>query len=207
YIVGVSTTDAEKIDNFLKNNGQHAKQKFMQEEIGLTTRFKVLSEIRAQNNLYQSMLPDDYSNDPITKQAEAIIYAVDDILNDARKICIEQMIRRKALEAPADFKSKRNSGSIFKEGPTFEELKGYWTPSRVQNWLIEKSLAKQKEEKGGDPKVEDSRDTFVQIISSCQKFHKLATDGELDEFRKTMKHNIELKDLDVPFKFEVPFEE
>ena len=62
----------------------------------LRMRFKVLSEIRAQNLLYYAMLPEDQTH-KLVRQATLQIDAVDECLNAALRDCTQQLMARRVV--------------------------------------------------------------------------------------------------------------
>ncbi len=148
----------------------------------LINRFKVLSEIRAQNELYQAMLPDEMESE-IVQQANMQLFVADECLHRALEICTMEMVKRKCLPA-----------KVITDVETTQR-KGRSTKARniVQEYLLEHSQEifdlESKERKLRGKEAYGDGDTFVQITQLCNGLKAAAYSGRLEEYRSISVHN------------------
>lgn len=76
-------------------------------ELMLKTRFKILSEFRAQNLLRTAMLPDDQEDEP-ARTAAMQTDAIDECLDEALRDCAKEMIARKYVPASVIKQSEKS---------------------------------------------------------------------------------------------------
>lgn len=183
YVIGVSGYDVRAIQeiaqvrpgsgivNFGVNSGQN-----------LINRFKVLSEIRAQNELFQAMMPDELDSEML-QQANANLYVIDECLHDALVECTRALIKTKCLPK-----------AVLDEVETADKA-GHGMKARN---VVEKYLLQRSQEIFADEandalrhgrRVPGDQDTFVQIMECCHELTEAAYAGDLDEYRGVMAHN------------------
>lgn len=94
YVIGISPNEVEALARAMRGTTPDLKAPRV-----LEMRFKVLSEIRAENELYDAMLPDDAieSTDVRVRTAAAYLEAADAQLNQALNLCTEEMLARRTL--------------------------------------------------------------------------------------------------------------
>lgn len=181
YIIGVSGDEVSGFSKQLKN-GQAVN---MLSPRNLRTRFKVLTEIRAQNELYEAMLPDNAyeSEDQQIQRAISYIEAADDKLKTALQICTQEMIKQKVL--PNEVIAK------IQEKPNHQR-------QIIEEYLIDRGHGDYQERMRGlcraQGKVynatdDDADDVFTQIIRCTRQLSEAARQGKLDDYRKIMAHN------------------
>ena len=183
YTIGLSASDVNAVVETA-----HTRERDGTVDFGLFTgqnlinRFKVLSEIRAENELYQAMLPDDMDSE-IVQQANIQLYAADQCLHDALDICTEELVNRKCLPAKviADVEAAKQKG------------RNVQARNIVQKYLLQRSReifdSESKERVLRGKEQLGDGDTFVQIIQLCNELKDAAYAGELDEFRNVGIHN------------------
>lgn len=162
----------------------------------LASRFKVLSEIRAENVLYQAMLPDELDT-PELKLASAQLYAVDQELNSALAACTKELVVRKALpphilaEIERASQGQGGQGGLLGARKIIEEF--YLKQGRL-NFQEERQ---RRERWQGYPDSGDSahpvQDTFVQIMDCCRELTEMAYRGELNNYRAPQARNRSIK--------------
>lgn len=183
YVIGVSGYDVRAIQETAQvkpsgkivNFGLHSGQ-------NLINRFKVLSEIRAENELYQAMLPDNLDSD-ILQQANASLYAVDQCLHGALLKCTRAIVKAGCLP------------KVITQEVEAAEKSGRGTKARniIEGYLLRRSQEifadEANEAKLYGRQVMGGQDTFVQIMETCRELTNAAYAGELDEYRGVMAHN------------------
>lgn len=181
YIIGVSGDEVSGFSKQLKN-GQAVN---MLSPRNLRTRFKVLTEIRAQNELYEAMLPDDAyeSEDQQIQRAISYIETADDKLKTALQICTQEMIKQKVLpnEVIAKIQEKPNH-----QRQIIEEYLINRGHSDYQERMRELCRVQGKVYNATD---DDADDVFAQIIHCTRQLSEAARQGKLDDCRKIMAHN------------------
>lgn len=143
----------------------------------LITRFKILTEIRAQNELYQVMLPEgaDESDDVQLRQAAAYIEAADDCLRQALRICSEQIIQQECL--PRNILEKiKNRPAKASPQPIIEE---YLMQSAHESY-IDSSHAYYRRNGGYFDASSGNDDTFVLIVNCARQLRDAAMRDEPD---------------------------
>lgn len=183
YTIGLSAYDINTIVE-----SAHIRQSDGMVDFGLFTgnnllnRFKVLSEIRAENELYQAMLPDNMDS-PMVQQANVQLFAVDQCLHGALEICTKELIHRKCLPQPV--MEKIAAAERAGRGLQARKIIQRYLLVRSQEIFDSESKARAKRQKLtlGD------NDTFVQIIELCDELKSAAYAGDLDEFRTVSEHN------------------
>ena len=112
YTIGLSKSDVNAIAETARIRESDGTVDFgLFSGKNLINRFKVLSEIRAENELYQAMLPDDMDSEMV-QQANVQLYAVDQCLHDALEICTQELVNRQCLppKVIAEVKDAQKSG-------------------------------------------------------------------------------------------------
>ncbi len=177
YVIGVSSEEAKGVSEQLLRrapNGSSLPPRLLSPQ-NLHTRFKVLSEIRAQNVLFQAMLPDDAyeSTDLKMRKACAYLEAADQQLNEALIVCANEMVRRKCL--PPDVIAKIEQGG-----------KAQSVRKTIEDHLLatchERFVENQRDfaRRNGVSYVPSSEedDTYVQILTCARELERAAYDDE-----------------------------
>lgn len=187
YVIGVSSDDVSGIRKRLRSG----KPVNMLSPKNLETRFKVLAEIRAQNELYDAMLPDDAydSEDSQIRRAVSYIETADDKLKTALQACAQEMVKQKVL--PAEIMAK------IQEKPSRQR-------QIIEEYLISRGhdehqeLGRERCRAQGeiyDAAADDADDTFAQIMLCTRRLSEAARQGKMDAYRTVMAHN---KSIEIP---------
>lgn len=174
YVIGLNVREVRRIWRRLKpgSKGGHLQAFRPNSPESLQMRFKVLSEIRAQNLLYCAMLPEDQT-DKVVRKAALQIDAVDECLNAALKDCTKQIIARRVVPEKV-FAPRRDGRKLPSEREAIEEF------------FIAESWQKYRND-----------DPFQQIMSKARRLLGILYDTDEDnpvrraltERRKIMMHN------------------
>ncbi len=183
YTIGLSMGDINAIAETAKIRERDGTVDFgLFSGKNLVNRFKILSEIRAENELYQAMLPDDMDSE-IVQQANVQLFAVDQCLHDALEVCTQELANRKCLPPQVinEIEAAKKKG------------RGVQARNIVQEYLLSKSQeifdSESKEQAAWGKDIMGDGDTFVQIIKLCNELKDAAYAGELDKHRAVMAHN------------------
>ncbi len=144
----------------------------------LITRFKVLTEIRAQNELFQIMLPEDIdeSDDIRWRQASAYIEAADECLRQALRVCSNELVQRQCLPRAVLDKIAARPAAASPQ-PVIEE---YLMQSAHEAFVDQK---RERCRRTGERFVEgESDDTFVAIVNCARQLRDAVMDDEPDGF-------------------------
>lgn len=183
YVIGISGYDVRAIKestqvkpgtemlNFNLNSGQN-----------LINRFKVLSEIRAENELYQAMLPDDLDSES-SQEANASLFAVDQCLHGALLKCTKAIMTSKCLPR-AILEQVEAATKSGREGKARGIIEDYLFERSKQAFLEEADRARRN-----GKSVAGGEDTFVRIMECCRSLTEAAYAGELEEYRGAGQHN------------------
>lgn len=145
YVIGLSAREVQEIWRGTETDDQQAHSFRPNSPLNLQTRFKVLSEIRAQNLLYYAMLPDQPEN-RMVQVAGLQISAVDECLNAALKDCTQQIIKRQVLPASI-FRAAKQPGARPRRD---REI--------IEEYLMQESQRKYR-----------NRDPFTRIIAETRR--------------------------------------
>ncbi len=181
YVIGI---DLEELDVLRsKTSGSETN---LHSPAALRMRFKTLAEIRAQNELFQAMLPDDAydSEDAKVQLAQAYIEVADEQLNRALADCADEMIKRRCL--PNDvIKQVEESRNPFRARKVIED------------YFLEESQERFRE--GWHGRADENMDPFVQIIACARELTAAAYDDSqpkrqaaIDERRRVLPQNQKL---------------
>lgn len=183
YTIGLSATDVKAVAETARVRPANDTVDFgLFSGQNLINRFKVLSEIRAENELYQAMLPDDMDTE-IVQQANIQLYAVDQCLHEALNVCTRELVNRRCLPAPvlAEVEAAEQKG------------RGMQARNIVEKYLLQRSQeifdSESNERSAWGRETLGDGDTFVQIIQLCDELKDAAYAGKLDEFREVRAHN------------------
>lgn len=152
----------------------------------LINRFKILSEIRAENELYQAMLPDRL-NSRVLRSASTQLYIADRCLHKALKVCTRELVNRKCLP------------QAINEKVAEAEANGRGTKARniILEYLLQRDQeifdSESKERRAQGKAIIGTGDTFVQIMQICSQLQEAAYSGKLNRFREVGKRNFGLK--------------
>lgn len=181
YVIGVSANESKKIEDQLRLG---MTTKASSEKLA-TMRFKVLAEIRAQNELFQAMLPDDaYESDDETVQlAQAYIEVADEQLNRALAICTDDLVKYRHLP-----------------DKVLEKIKQAQNPFKTRKIVEEYFLEKGREDAEKRRRTEeDWTDPFVQIMACTRELTQAAYDEtqpkrlrRVNARRRVMAHDHQL---------------
>lgn len=175
YVIGTSKYDLKNLQEISSTDSNGHLHINRNSARALIDRFKVLSEIRAQNELFDAMLPDDW-DDARVQKAASLIGAVDECLDRALKTSAELLLCSPAL--PESVRQKARSGSAYR---TIEEYLLKSTQAEYSEWLEE-------QHRRGNFHY-GPQDTYVEIVTSARKLSKAALDGELEDHRQIRAHN------------------
>lgn len=183
YTIGLSATDVNAVAETASVRPTNGTVDFgLFSGQNLINRFKVLAEIRAENELYQAMLPDDMDAEMV-QQANVQLYAVDQCLHEALNVCTRELVNRRCLPPP-----------VIAEVEAAEQ-RGHGMRARniVQEYLLQRSQeifdSESNERSAWGRETLGDGDTFVQIIQLCDELKDAAYAGKLDKLRKVMAHN------------------
>lgn len=180
YVIGVGRYDVKDLN---RKTGRGERFRLNSAE-NLQTRFKILSEIRAQNELFEAMLPEDAYDNPSenVKIARAYIEVADRQLNHALGVCANELIQYQALPSEVIEQTQENP---------------LRTRAIIEEFLLqdsrEKFLKSDKRWIQHPPKRLD--DPFVQIMTYTRKLREAAFAGgskafpHIDELKAEMAHN------------------
>lgn len=183
YVIGVSGYDVRAIEESTRVRPEVGTLVFdLNSGQNLINRFKVLSEIRAENELYQAMLPDDLDS-AMLQEANASLYAIDQCLHGALLKCTSAIMKSKCLPRAVleRVETATRSGREVKARGIIEE---YLLQRSQKAFLEEASQVGQN----GRPRCGD-KDTFVQIMECCRNLTDAAYAGKLDAYRGVKEHN------------------
>lgn len=152
----------------------------------LYNRFRILSEIRAENELYQAMLPDKLDS-RVLKNASTQLYIADRCLNKALKVCAHELVKRKCL--PTEINEKAASAIASGRSVKARNIIQEYLLRRDQEIFDSESKERQSQ---GKPTI-GTGDTFVQIMQICDQLKDAAYSGKLNRFRQLGKRNFGLK--------------
>lgn len=187
YVVGLS---GETVNNVLRSAGVRSTDNTVDFELfseqNLLNRFRILSEIRAENELYQAMLPDKLDSH-VLKGASTQLYIADKCLHKALKVCTRELINRNCL--PTEISEKVAEAEAGGRGTKARNIILEFLLKRDQ----EKFDLQSKERRLQGKVVTGTSDTFVQIIQICNQLQEAAYSGKLDRFRGIGKRNFGLK--------------
>ncbi len=183
YTIGLSSSNVEAIAETARIRERDGTVDFgLNTGKNLINRFKVLSEIRAQNELYQAMLPDDMDSE-IVQQADMQLYVADQCLHRALTICAQELVKHKCLppQVIAEVEAAQSKGRTAQ------------TRNIVQEYLLRRSeeifASEAKESESRGQRSQGDGDVFVQIIQLCDELKTGAYNGSLDHYRAIMAHN------------------
>lgn len=151
------------------------------------TQFKVLTEIRAQNELFYAMLPED-ADEALRLELEA----TDECLQGALTSCAQLMVKRGMLPRAVRDKIEAEHKRLAAAG-----ARNVTTRDRgiIEEYLLESSHAyfqvseQERARRTGEKPEADQDDPFVQIVTEARRLVTMAQKGELDEYRKPMPRN------------------
>lgn len=192
YVIGISgqrVQDLQEMARVERQNGKITDMRFNTGQSAMT-RFMVLSEIRAQNELYKAMLPDQLDT-PMLKKAGMSLDVISQQLNGALDQCIDRLARLKWVMG--DAKLTPQTAQTPEER---EELRQYVQQRVMDYWrreFTEGEEEKARRRNGGflpsdfQPNPAFS-DTYVQIMQCTQRLTDAAKQGKLNSHRKVMAH-------------------
>lgn len=183
YTIGLSMSDVNAVAETARIREKDGTVDFgLFSGKNLVNRFKILSEIRAENELYQAMLPDDMDSE-IVQQANVQLFAIDQCLHDALEVCTQELVNRRCLppQVIAEVEAAQHKG------------RGTQARNIVQEYLLSRSQeifdSESKERATWGKETLGDGDTFVQIIQLCDELKDAAYAGDLDEYREVSAHN------------------
>ena len=189
YVIGVSAAEVRSLREQMK--GSNAK--LFTPDV-LKMRFKTLAEIRAQNELFQAMLPDDVydSEDSKLHMAQSSIEVADEQLNKALADCSNEMVKRRMLPHEV-----------------LEQIKSSGNPFRARKAIEDYLLAESERQFNSrwHGKADQNPDVFFQIMTCVRELTEAAYDdtqprrqAAIDSRRKVMEQN---QKLVLPMRKEV----
>ena len=190
YVIGVSKNDIDEISQSSQPSQSRTQtttpQPNLRSPASLTARFKVLSEIRAQNELLQAMLPDDAeeSDDLSLRTAAAYIEAADEQFNHALQVCTQMITNSKML--PKDVLAR------IQDRPTRTRsiIEEYLLGTSHEEYVDRGRAYSRRKGRAFDDDGKD--DTFVQIMRCTRQLTSALYSGEhpeLEEHRTLTFHN------------------
>lgn len=200
YVIGISGYNVKYIEK--KQNSDTGRYSFGADTSrNFINRFKVLAEMRAENELYSAMLPDEREL-PAEKRADRDLEFTGELIEKAYRRTVKAIVERRMI---ADADIRRMAEKDLAEKPDVSRklckiVEDYYLELSHRQYLedVEEQTLKQKQ-RGEEPKEPDPNDphedTFVQIISCCRRLIDAAyTEGEngvglLDKYRRVAQHN------------------
>lgn len=196
YVIGVDSSEAQELsEQFTRRmaDGRPSPIKLLSAQ-NLYARFMVLSEIRAQNMLFQAMLPDDAYDSPDIKMKKACAYleATDNQLNTALLICANEMVQRRCLPTEVLEKIERDG----KAQSTRKTIEDYMLKSRHENFVERQREYARRNGTIFDPNAGED-DTYVQIVTCARELEQATYDEtsypEVAARRRMMAQNQKLE--------------
>lgn len=192
YVIGISgqrVQDLQEMARIERQNGKITDMRFNTGQSAMT-RFMVLSEIRAQNELYKTMLPDQLDT-PMLKKAAISLDVISEQLNGALDQCVDRLARLKWVMGDSKL-----SPQTAQTPEQRAELRQYVEQRVMDHWrqeFIEGEEEKARRRNGGflPPDFQPSpafSDTYVQIMQCTQRLTDAAKKGKLNTHRKVMAH-------------------
>lgn len=187
YTIGLSSYDIRDIWERSEVNPRYGG-KIRRMKPSPRTQFKVLTEIRAQNELFYAMLPDD-ADEELMLQLEA----TDKCLHNALTSCAHEMVERGELPKSVRERIEAEREALRQAGARDVTLKDRQV---IEEFLLESSQAYFRSE--GEERVrrgtmthdgEDRDDPFVQIVTEARALTEQAHRGELEQYRAPQPRN------------------
>ncbi len=197
YVIGVSGEEVQQLaETFQRGNEDSKWLPNMLSPQMLQARFKVLSEIRAQNELFEAMLPDDAydSEDPLIQRASTYIEAADENLKHALAVCSRELIARRYVpyEVLEYAKSHPNS-------PNLRQQIENALLHKAHDHFIEEGMDRCRRNGEIFDQHTTDDDTFVQIITLTRTLTQATYDenrrASLDSHRHIAVHN---RNFEIP---------
>lgn len=186
YTIGLSKQDIRGIWEMSEVDPRYGG-KIRQMRPSAKTRFKVLTEIRAQNELFYAMLPDD-ADEEMMLQLEA----TDQCLNNALTSCAHEIVARQELPKAVLGQIESERRALERAGARDVTLKDR---AVIEEFLLKsshdyfQSEQQERARRGYDVASPDADDPFVQIVSEARVLTARAHRGELDEYRALRPRN------------------
>lgn len=180
YLIGISAGDVKSISETNSVDPQTGHMINLQPNSGqnLIVRFKILSEIRAQNELYQAMLPDDIDTEML-ERADMMLGLTDQCLNRALGRCTEMMVARKCLPKALLQEVEEN----------MRTNKAGRARMKIEKYLLDDGRKRFAENQQLFELPREGDDVYAQIITMTKNLTEASYSGELDRYRGVMVHN------------------
>lgn len=178
-VMNTQLTEGKQLENIKFKPGQNNLARFM-----------VLSEIRAQTQLYYAMLPEElWQDEPpegkdeaqwlkdkeIVMEAEAQLSQIDEKITGAMDVCAKRL----SADGNVYYTGKEFIGvSTLTEGLYVKTAR----PKELRE-TIERNLIKQLDKPDGV-----HNDPYVLMIQRCRELEKVAKDGKFDRYRNLSAH-------------------
>lgn len=184
YTIGVTMPEVsglEEMANFIRTPDNKILDVKFNAAQSATTRFIMLSEMRAQNDLYQAMLPDELNTKQLLS-AKRKLDKMEEILSDAMDQCGEFLVKHNLM-----FTRYKGLDLSYQRSPEERES----LRQLVEGVLIDKSHRDFLERQRGDSATSSTeRDgTYAQIMNCCHELTEAARAGKLDSQRVVGPHN------------------
>ncbi len=186
YVIGVGAGDMGAIQRSLQGTAPNLNAARV-----LETRFKILAEIRAENELYEAMLPDGaYESDDIRlRRAAGYIEATDAQLNRALDLCAQAMVEHKAL--PPTIREQLDDIPPQHRGKRRKLIEDYLLQKSHEDYLENQRQIHARLGTYYNQADDPADHPFVQIINSAHRLTAAAQDDDspLQQRRKITTHN------------------
>lgn len=172
YVIGINEHEIFGLNRQTRENARWQGAGLLTKQ-NLRTRFRILSEIRAQNELFEAMLPEDAYDNPSEniRIAQSYIEVADRELNHALVRCAHDMVQYKALPEKVVTEIEENplrTRSIIEDYLIWEGKKYYHKNRRAQMGDVADNPA--------------YSDTFVQIMTQVRRLTEAARNGGSGKF-------------------------
>lgn len=183
YTIGLSQTEVSTLEGMAIKKKLPGTQKVTDIRFNAAqaavTRFTILSEMRAQNDLYMVMLPDELDTKQL-KTAKRMLGRMEEILDTAMDECGAFLVKNNLM-----FK-KYSELDLSKERSPDERQS---LRNLVEGILNERSRENFSDERRGRPEdLGERTSTYAQIMDCCQELTESAKEGKLDKYRVVGAH-------------------
>ncbi len=173
YVIGLNSNEVDLLMRQTTENARHHGFGLLS-KTNLRTRFRVLAELRAQNALFEAMLPENAYENPSknVRVARACIEVADREFNHALTECAQDMVHFKALPTSVLAKITENPHKMRK---TIEDY---------LLWEGQTYFQQNRQERMTDGMAEGKyyKDAFVQVMMQVRKLTEAARNGGSEEF-------------------------